>query len=146
MRVLSFGTLKLTSTLASPRMTDVIIGASGTPSGTIALDSDDSLLSPTPLIAVTVHVYVLLVVRLVTVIGDATVDADPNAPPSLDPHAAVYKVIALPLSAGAVNDTTADLLPAVAVTFVGGSGTWAAGVTGSDGTDSSLTSLLVLCA
>ena len=46
----------------------------------------------------------------------------------------VYDEIALPLLAGAVHDTAAELLPAVAVTPVGAPGT-AAGVTELDAVD-----------
>ena len=46
----------------------------------------------------------------------------------------VYPVIALPSSNGAVHETTADCVPPVAVTPVGGSGTFD-GMTPFDATD-----------
>jgi hypothetical protein len=49
------------------------------------------------LVAVTVHVYILPVVRPVAVMGLAGPVVDPGTPPSLDEHAAVKPVIALPL-------------------------------------------------
>jgi hypothetical protein len=75
---------------------------------------------PTALVAVTVNVYAVPVVKPVTTIGeDAPV---PVTPPGLD--VTVYEVIAVPpLLAGAVNVTVALLVvPAVAVPMVGAPG------------------------
>ena len=57
--------------------------------------------------------------------------------PVTDEHEAVNDVIALPLSAPAVNATVTEPLPRVTLVIVGGSGT-AAGVVGRDGSDAAL--------
>src|SRR5262249_32065361 len=124
-----------TDTFVLPGVTPLIIGASGTPAGTTWFEAGEGLLSPTSLVATTVHVYVLLVVSVGTVIGDAPPDAAPGAPLSLEVHDAVYFVIVLPLSAGGVKDTTADMFAAVAVGAVGASGMFA-GTTESDNGES----------
>ena len=90
----------------------------------IALDGADSPELPLALVAWTVNVYAVPLVRPVTVIGDPAELA--LMPPGFD--VAVYEVIGEPPSdAGGVNVTVACALPAVAVPMVGAPGT-AAGV------------------
>ena len=67
---------------ASPRVTLVIVGAPGAAPGTTGSDAKDALLVPTPLVAVTVQVYVFAFVSPVTVIGEDVPVSVPGAPPS----------------------------------------------------------------
>ena len=69
---------------ASPRVTSVIVGAPGAAAGTTGSDGSDALLVPTPLVAVTVQVYVFALVSPVTVIGEEVPVSVPGAPPSSD--------------------------------------------------------------
>jgi hypothetical protein len=73
----------------------------------------------------------------VTSIGEPLPLLLPAVPPLLDVHDAAKDVIALPLSAPAVNATEIDALPRVTLVMVGGSGT-AAGMTGSEGREALL--------
>src|SRR5882724_10644015 len=90
---------------ALPRVTPVMVGGSGTAAGTTGSDGVEALLVPTPLVAVTVHVYVLPLVRPATTMGDAAPGFVPGAPPSSELHVAEKLVIALPLLAPAVKAT-----------------------------------------
>ena len=126
-----------TDTDASPRVTLVIDGAAGAAAGITLAEAADGALVPITLVAVTVQVYVLPLVRPLTVICDAVPVLLPDVPKLLDVHDAEYERIALPLSAPGVKATEIDALPRVTLVMVGGSGT-AAGTTGSDGVDALL--------
>ena len=94
--------------------------------GVTAVDADEALPVPALFVAVTVKVYGVPLVRLLTVIVQAAgPEHDPVNPPGLE--VAVYVVIAAPpFDAGAVKVTLAEPLPAVALTEVGAPGTTAA--------------------
>jgi hypothetical protein len=77
----------------------------GTSTGVTAADEGDSGPSPTVLVAWTVHVYVVPLLRPVTVSGDAGPDAACGGPGGVVLHVAVYPVIASPLLFGGVNVT-----------------------------------------
>ena len=90
--------------------------------GTTALDAADGAPVPAELLAVTVNVYVVPLVRPVKVIGEAAPVA--VAPPGL--AVTVYPVIALPpVKTGGVNANVACASPALAVPMVGAPGTTA---------------------
>src|SRR5437870_4106702 len=108
---LSAGAVKPTTICWFPRVAVGCAGASGAAAGTTAADGADALLVPTALVAVTVQVYVLPFVRLLTVIGEPTPVLFPDVPPLLDVHDAVNERIVLPLSAPGVNATEIDALP-----------------------------------
>src|SRR6185295_3415861 len=94
-------------------------GASGGPAGVTDTALDAGLV-PRLLVAVTVQLYSVPLVRPVTVIGLAVPF---TACVEAAEHAAVYPVMSLPpLLAGAVNATTADALAAVTDVRVGASG------------------------
>jgi hypothetical protein len=59
-----------------PNVTPVTLGAAGAEAATNELEAVDAALSPVPLVATTVHVYVLLFVSELTAIGDVAPDAD----------------------------------------------------------------------
>jgi hypothetical protein len=80
-------------------------------------------------------VYVVPLVRPLTVIGDAAAAAVAGVPGGLVLHVAVYDVIALPLLGGGVNETCADMFPGSAVGGAGVPGT-STGVTAADVGDS----------
>jgi hypothetical protein len=126
-----------TKTDVLPRVTLEMVGASGAAAGMTLADADEGALVPIALVAVTVHVYVLPLVRLLTVIGDDSPVLLPAVPPLLDVHDAEYERIANPLSAPGVKATEIDALLRVTLVIVGGSGT-AAGMTGSDGREAVL--------
>jgi hypothetical protein len=126
--------VKATVTVPFPRVTPVMVGGSGTAAGTAGSDGSDAADGPTPLVAVTVQVYVLPLVSPLTVIADAVSLLLPGAPPSSDEHEALYDVMALPLSFGGVNETTIKWLPRAAVGWGGASGA-AAGMTDADAAD-----------
>jgi hypothetical protein len=129
--------VKATDTDASPAVALVMVGADGAAAGTTEADAADGALVPIALVAVTVQVYVLPLVKLLTVIGDAVPVLLPDVPPLLDVHEAEYERIGLPLSAPGVNATEIEALPRVTLVMVGGSGT-AAGMTGSEGREALL--------
>lgn len=102
--------------------------------GITALDRADGAPVPAALVATTLNVYVVPLVRPAKVIGEAAPVA--VAPPGL--AVTVYPVIALPpVDTGAVNVTVASAFPALAVPMVGAPGatgftvkvrlTWVAG-------------------
>ena len=125
--------------VAGPDTALTFVGAAGEPTIT-ASDGADATPVPIPFVAWTVHVYVAAVVKAVTVNGDPAPLCTPVAPPLLDPHVAVYPVIALPpLFAGAANVTVNDPVavvvePDTAFTAVGASGAVTA-VTALDAAD-----------
>lgn len=85
--------------------------------------------------AYTVHVYVLLLVKPDTTIGELVPVAVPGVPPSDDTHAVVYPVIGDPPSdEGGVNATLTLEVPGVSDGGAGASGT-AINVTGADATE-----------
>jgi hypothetical protein len=100
------GAPKRTDAELSPLVAVPMAGGFGTPAGTTGSDDGDGAPMPTALVAVTRHRYVLPLVRPVTVMGDVVPDVVAAVPPSGDVHDAAYDVMALPLSAGAVNVTT----------------------------------------
>jgi hypothetical protein len=83
---LSVPGVNATETDVLPRVTLEIVGASGAAAGTTLADADEGALVPIALVAVTVHVYVLPLVRLLTEIGDVTPVLLPAVPPLLDVH------------------------------------------------------------
>ena len=98
------------------------------------MEAGDAGPVPTSLVAVTVHVYVLPLVRPPTLIGEVAPVLPPAAPPSLDVHDAAYDVIGLPPSLGAVNDTDTSWLPRATLGCAGADGS-VAGTTGSEASD-----------
>ena len=90
--------------------------------GVAAMDAADGAPVPAALVAVTVNVYVVPLMRPVTVTGEAPPVA--VTPPGL--AVTVYPVIALPpVKAGGVNATVACAFSAFAVPMVGVPGTTA---------------------
>jgi hypothetical protein len=81
--------LRATITELFPRVTPVIVGASGTVAATNEIDASDAPLSPMALLATTVHVYVLEFVSELTVIGELVSVFIRVAPPSLDAQVTV---------------------------------------------------------
>ena len=108
---------------ALPLSTLPIVGALGTVAGTNAADAAEGALVPLPFVAVTLHVYVLPLVRPVTTMGADGPDRLPGAPPLLDRQEAVDEVTGLPLSAPGVNATDPETLPRVTAPIVGACGT-----------------------
>jgi hypothetical protein len=101
----------------APGFAKVIVCA---PFGVTLFDAAEAAPVPALLVAVTVKVYAVPLVRLLTVIGLAA--PVPVRPPGFD--TTVYPVtVAPPLLAGAVNETVACVSPAVAVPMVGAPGT-----------------------
>ena len=124
--------------VVEPDLATTFVGAAGEPTIT-AGDAADAALKPIPLVALTVHVYVLAVVTAATVIGAAVAPVCVpvlSAPPLLDVHVAVKLVIALPPSlTGAVYVTVNEVEPDdTAFTAVGAPGTFAT-VTAFDAAD-----------
>ena len=122
-----------------PRVAVGCSGASGTVAGTVAAEAGEAAPVPFPFVAVTVHVYVLPLVRGATDIGDEAPSTEPGVPPSDETQPAVKNVIALPLFAGAANATLITPLPWVTVGVTGALG--APGITASLATDSLLSPL-----
>ncbi|HET7549055.1 MAG TPA: hypothetical protein VFJ86_14890 [Usitatibacter sp.] len=116
------GAVKVTAACALPPVAVPMVGAPGSVAGVTLLEAADGALVPTALVAVTVNVYAVPLVRPLTVIdvhGAAHVPVIP-----LGEEVAVYDVIAEPpLLAGAVKFTVACALPAVAMPMVGAPGT-----------------------
>jgi len=112
----------------------------GAADGVTAADGADSGPVPTAFVAATRNVYWVPLVRPVTVVlvagGDpVTVFAVCAMPPAYG--VTVYDVIALPPLAGAVHDTVAWALPAVATTLPGAAGAvGATGVTAAEAAES----------
>src|SRR5664280_1735427 len=111
------GAVHDTTACPLPATAVTAVGALGFAVGVTAVLADEASEVPAALVAVTVNVYGLSLVRPATV----AVRAPPVvavAPPGV--AVTVYPVIGEPpLLAGAVHDTTAWALPAVAVTPVG---------------------------
>jgi hypothetical protein len=125
---LSAPAVKAIEILPLPRVAVPIVGAEGTPAGVTLFEADEAALEPTALVAVTVQVTGLPLVRPFTTMGEF----DPLA--LCAPQVAVKLVIAEPLLAPAVKATETLPSPRVAVPIVGGAGT-PAGVTLFDAID-----------
>ena len=87
---------------------------------------------PTPLVAVTEHVYRTPLVRPVTTIGESEFDAEPCDGEFTPLHVAVKLVVGLPLLACGVNVTVTFAFPRATVGFDGASGTVAGTRIGGD--------------
>src|SRR5918912_1152678 len=127
---------------ASPAVAVTAVGAPGTVAGVTLLEASEAGPVPTAFVAVTVNVYAVPFVSPVTVavVGTSVLPTGglTVAEPPAGEEVTVYEVIALPpFEAGAVQDTLAAALPAVATTPVGAPGAVAAptGVTAFDGVD-----------
>jgi hypothetical protein len=84
----AFGVTPIATAL-EPRSTVVRVGASGTVAAMNELDATESVLSPKPFVATAVQLYVLELVRELTVIGELEALFDCVVPPSLDVHVTV---------------------------------------------------------
>ena len=114
---------------------EVMMGAPGEPAGITELDGEDAGPSPVALVAVTVQVYVLPLVRPVTVMGELVPVIEPVVPPLVEVQTAVVAVMALPpLLVGAVYETAMAVLAPMALTRVGEPGTLA-GTTADEGAE-----------
>ena len=137
---LLIGAVQLTVDWArSPEVAVAPVGGAGTEAGTAAAEGADATLVPVALVAVTVNVYAVPLVKPVTVQEvAAAVGATDVVVQVLPPgdEVTVYLVmVAPPLEAGAVHETTDwELALDVAVTPVGAPGT-AAGVAEFDTAD-----------
>jgi hypothetical protein len=76
------GAVKATDTCALPEVPTTEVGAPGTVAGVTAEDAEDAAPVPTLLVAVTVKVYEVPLVRPVTTIGEA--EPVPVRPPGLE--------------------------------------------------------------
>jgi len=128
------GAVKLTVACALPAVALTAVGASEVVYGVTAADAVEALLGPAALVALTVNVYAVPLVRPTIVIGLVV----PVAVIFPGFEVTVYPVIALPpFDAGAVKLTIACALPAVALTAVGASGV-VYGVTAADAVEALL--------
>ena len=114
----------------SPRVAPTVVGAIGPAAGTAGSEGADDVDVPITLVAVTVKVYVVPLVRPITTQVVAGAVATQLCP---DDAVAVYVVIAAPLPSAVnngddVQDTCTELSPRTAVTAVGATGT-PAGIT-----------------
>src|SRR5207253_4443256 len=117
------GAVQETDAEALPAVAVTAVGAPGTVAGATGvtlLEASEGALLPTALLATTVKVYAVPLVRPVSV-ADVPVTVA-LAPVGLE--VTVYEVMALPPSlTGAVQETVAEALPAVAEAAVGAPGT-----------------------
>jgi hypothetical protein len=127
------GAVKVIVACAFPPTALTPVGTPGKVAGVIVLDGADTGPVPIALVALTVKVYTVPLVKPVTVIGLAA----PVAVIAPGDDVTVYEVIALPFAAGAVKVTVAAALPRTALTAVGAPGT-AAGVTATEAADAEL--------
>ena len=67
---LSVGAVKVTVASPLPRTADTLVGAPGTDNGVTELLAEEAVLVPTALVAVTVNVYAVPLVKPVIVIGE----------------------------------------------------------------------------
>jgi len=134
------GAVQATVAEAFPAVAVTAVGAAGTVAGVTAVEAVDAAPVPTAFVAVTRKVYAVPFVNPVIVVlvagGLPVIVVAVCAVVPMN-GVTVYEVIALPLFAGAVHDTVADALPAMAVTPVGALGT-VAGVTEFDAVDAAL--------
>jgi hypothetical protein len=116
-----------------PGTADTFVGATGAPTVTAAVAADCGPV-PLPFLAATVNVYVVAFVSPV-IVCDVAAELNVRAVCATDPTYGVTTdaVIADPLLAGAVHDTTADPFPGTPTTPVGATG--APTVTAPDATD-----------
>lgn len=125
-------------------------GALGGPVGVTAFDGADGALVPAEFVAVTVNVYVDPLTRPLTValVGAGAPDTVTGVCGAVPMNGVtVYDVIVAPFEAPAVQVTTADPVPATALTFVGAPGGEAgAGVTALDGVDAALVPMALTAA
>jgi hypothetical protein len=128
------GAVHDTTACALPAVAVTPVGVPGSVLRVTAAEAADAADVPTALVAVTVNVYAVPLVRPVTVADVAPVVVIVRPPGAA---VTVYPVTAEPPSlAGAVHDTTAAVFPAVAVTPVGTPGaTDANGVTAAEAAD-----------
>jgi hypothetical protein len=110
------GDAQLTIAEAVPAVAVTAVGAPGGPIGVTLLEGADDSPVPDALVAVTVNVYDVPLLRPLTVQGDP---GQGRLPPD---QITVYPVMALPLGFGAAHLTIAVALPAVAVTAAGAPG------------------------
>ena len=121
------GAVQLTVAEALPAVAVTPVGAAGAvgATGVTAPDGAEAGPLPTPLVAVTMKVYAVPLVRPVTLAvvcgGVPLTTAGVCATPAMY-GVIVYEVIGLPPLDGAVQETTADWFPAVAVTLAGAPG------------------------
>ena len=99
------------------------VGAAGLSAGAMAFEGPDAGPVPTPLVAVTAHVYVLPRVRPFTTIALTAPLADPVTPPLVEVQVAVKLVIGRPLLVPGVNGTRNPEPDRVTVPTVGALGT-----------------------
>ena len=128
------GAVHDTTAWAFPAVAATAVGAPGTVLGVVALLASDSGEVPTALVAVTVNVYAAPLTRpeTVAVVAPVVLTVAPS-----EEAVTVYPVTGdPPLLAGAVQLTTADAFPAVAVTAIGAPGT-VLGVTAALGIEAS---------
>ncbi len=130
----SKGAVKATLICALPGCAVGWAGGSGTRFGITVAEAGEAALEPCEFVAVSVHVYVLPLVRPRTMIGEAGPLPDPAAPPFDDAHAAPYPVIGLPPSNGATKITLTWPLPAPTVGAAGVDGI-VLGITAADAGD-----------
>jgi hypothetical protein len=128
------GAVKETFAWALPAVAVTEVGEPGVPDGVTEVDAADAGLFPAALVATTVKVYAVPLVRPGMLIGLAV----PVAVMLPGLELTVYPVIALPpFDAETVKETFAWVLPAVADTEVGEPGT-PIGVTEFDAVDAGL--------
>jgi len=134
------GAVHVTVAEALPAVAVTPVGAAGTVAGVTAAEAVDVAPVPTAFVAVTRNVYAVPFVSPVIVVvvtgGFPVIVVAVCAVVPMN-GVIVYEVIPLPLPAGAIHDTVAEVLPAVAVTPVGAPGT-VAGVTEFDAVDPAL--------
>ena len=112
-------------------------GAFGTVLGITGADAGDGGLVPFAFVAVTVHEYDFPFDRDPTEIGEVTAEFEPATPPFDELHEASKRMIMLPPSAGATNDTVNCPFPTPAVGCAGAAGI-VLGTTGADAGDGAL--------
>ncbi len=132
------GALNTTDTDAFPGVALVTLGAPGTDDGIVGSEGSNAFVVPISFVADNVHVYVLPLVRPLTVIGDAVPVLVPGVPPSSDVHDTENDWL-LPLAAPGVNTIAIDAAPPVALVIVGAPGA-AAGTTAAEGAEGLLDS------
>jgi hypothetical protein len=112
------------------------VGVAGTVAGVTGVDAADSGLVPMLLVAVTVKVYAVPLVRPVTTLDVPVAGTAVCATPAIN-GVTEYAVMGLPPSDGAVQVTVADASPLVAATPVGAAGavTGAVGVMEDEGAE-----------
>jgi len=128
----SNGAENATVICAAAAVTVGLAGVLGVVVGIALADAADALLEPFAFVATTEQEYVFPLVSPPTTIGEVAALAVPAVPPFDDVQEAVYPVMTLPPSAGAVNVT---VICASAAATVGGPGAFGVvlGVAAFDG-------------